>query len=275
MNIHDTISGLRAGLKHAGRVVLVPTMGNLHDGHISLMQQARAHGNSVLVSIFVNRLQFRPGEDFEKYPRTFAQDCARLSAAGVDHLFAPCEAEMYPTPQQYYVEPPADQINILEGEFRPGHFRGVTTVVLKLFNIAQPQVALFGKKDYQQMMVLSNMTRDLALPIEIVAAETVRAADGLALSSRNGFLSAQERAEAPRLHRELARVREAIINGERNYARLERLAMTELQANGWQPNYVAIRRQRDLQPPQAGDKALVVLGAAMLGGTRLIDNLEV
>ncbi len=148
-------------------------------------------------------------------------------------------------------------------------------MVLKLFNIAQPQVALFGKKDYQQMMVLSNMTRDLALPIEIVAAETVRAADGLALSSRNGFLSAQERAEAPRLHRELARVREAIINGERNYARLERLAMTELQANGWQPNYVAIRRQLDLQPPQAGDKALVVLGAAMLGGTRLIDNLEV
>jgi len=275
MKIHETIAGLRAALKDAGRVVLVPTMGNLHDGHIALMREAHKYGDTVLVSIFVNRLQFRPGEDFDKYPRTFAADCERLVAAGVDHLFFPAESEMYPTPQQYYVEPPAELINILEGEFRPGHFRGVATVVQKLFNIAQPQVAVFGKKDYQQMLVLSNMACDLALPIDIVAADTVRAADGLALSSRNGFLSAQERAEAPRLHRLLEGVSKAIRAGERDFAQLELAAMTELRANGWKPDYIAVRQRTSLQPPIAESTSLVVLGAARLGSTRLIDNLEI
>jgi pantoate--beta-alanine ligase len=275
MKIHETIAGLRAALKDAGRVVLVPTMGNLHDGHIALMREAHKYGDTVLVSIFVNRLQFRPGEDFEKYPRTFTADCERLVAAGVDHLFFPAESEMYPAPQQYYVEPPAELINILEGEFRPGHFRGVATVVQKLFNIAQPQVAVFGKKDYQQMLVLSNMARDLALPIEIIAADTVRAADGLALSSRNGFLSAEERAEAPRLHRLLEGMRNAVRAGERDFARLEGKAMAELRSHGWAPDYLAVRKRANLQAPAPDETSLVVLGAARLGSTRLIDNLEI
>jgi pantoate--beta-alanine ligase len=275
MHIHHTIAALRAGLAGAGRVVFVPTMGNLHDGHIALMRQARRHGDTVVVSIFVNRLQFRPGEDFEKYPRTFAADCERLIAADVDHLFAPAEEEMYPQPQQYFVEPPAHLIDMLEGEFRPGHFRGVATVVLKLFNIVLPQVALFGKKDYQQMLVLSSMVRDLAFPVDIVAADTVRAADGLALSSRNGYLSAAERAEAPRLHRTLARIAAAIRAGDGDYAALEDTAMGELRSHGWAPNYVSVRRRLDLQRPAGDGAALVVLAAAQLGSTRLIDNLEV
>ena len=275
MQIHETIAGLRAALKSAGRIALVPTMGNLHEGHIELMTQARSHADTVVATIFVNRLQFRPGEDFEKYPRTFAADCEKLVAAGVDHLFFPAEEEMYPVPQRYVVEPPPEHANVLDGEFRPGHFRGVATVVLKLFNIVQPQVALFGKKDFQQLMVLRNMTRELALPIEIVAGETVRAADGLALSSRNGFLSAQERAEAPRLQRLLAGIRSAVRAGERDFPRLENQAMAELRANGWNPDYVAVREKVGLQLPAAHDSALVVLGAALLGSTRLIDNLEV
>lgn len=275
MKIHETIAGLREALKNAGRRALVPTMGNLHDGHIALMRQARQHGDTVIATIFVNRLQFRPGEDFEKYPRTFAADCEKLAAAGVDHLFFPAEDEMYPVPQRYYVEPPPEHANVLDGEFRPGHFRGVATVVLKLFSITQPQVALFGKKDFQQLMVLRNMSRDFALPIEIVAGETVRAADGLALSSRNGFLSVQERAEAPRLHRLLDGIRNAIRSGNNDFARLERAAMEELRASGWTPDYVAVRERLGLQLPAAHDSALVVLGAALLGSTRLIDNLEV
>ena len=202
MQIHETVASLRkmrAVLDPALRVAVVPTMGNLHAGHISLMRQARDHADVVIATIFVNRLQFRPGEDFEKYPRTFAADCAQLEAAGVEHLFAPTEAEMYPQPQNYYVEAPAAQIGILDGEFRPGHFRGMATVVLKLLNITQPDVALFGKKDYQQLMVIRNMVADFNLPIQIIGGDTVRAEDGLALSSRNGYLSATERLEAPRL----------------------------------------------------------------------------
>lgn len=275
MKIHETIADLRSGLKKAGRVALVPTMGNLHDGHISLMKEARQHGETIVASIFVNRLQFRPGEDFEKYPRTFAADCERLQAAGVDHLFFPAECEMYPAPQQYFVSPPPEQTDILEGEFRPGHFRGVATVVLKLFNIAQPQVALFGKKDFQQLMVIRNMTRDLALPIEIIASDTIRAADGLALSSRNGFLSPQERREAPTLYRLLDGIRQAIQRGEQDFAQLERSAMDELRARNWIPDYIAIREKLGLQLPSAHDSGLVILGAALLGSTRLIDNLEV
>jgi pantoate--beta-alanine ligase len=275
MQIHDTIAGLRAALKSAGRIVFVPTMGNLHEGHVALMKQARQHGDCVVASIFVNRLQFRPGEDFEKYPRTFAADCEKLVAAGVNHLFTPSEAELYPESQRYVVEPPAEHATILEGEFRPGHFRGVATVVMKLFAIVQPQAALFGKKDFQQFMVLSAMVREFALPIDIIPGETVRAEDGLALSSRNGYLSAAERAEAPRLNRALTKVITAIRAGNRDFARLEQDARDELESHGWLPDYVAVRRKLDLQFPGAEDTALVVLAAAKLGTTRLIDNLEV
>ncbi len=249
-------------------------MGNLHEGHIALMQQARAHGDTVVASIFVNRLQFGPNEDFDKYPRTFAADCEQLSAVGVDVLFAPTERDLYPEPQQYQVDPPEIQ-NQLEGEFRPGHFRGVATVVLKLFNIVQPDAAVFGKKDYQQLMVLRNMTRQLALPIEIIGGETVRAADGLALSSRNGYLTPAERAEAPRLNRLLNAIRADILAGERDFAKLEQAATTELDNVGWKTDYVAVRRQSDLQRPEPGEKPLVVLAASRLGTPRLIDNLEI
>jgi len=275
MQIHPTIAGLRAALAGAGRVAFVPTMGNLHDGHLDLMRQARQHADVVVASIFVNRLQFGPREDFDKYPRTFEQDCAKLTEAGVDHLFAPDEQEMYPTSQRYHVVPDAAHTDILEGAVRPGHFGGVATVVLKLFNIVRPQVALFGKKDYQQLMVLSNMVRELALPIEIIPGETIRADDGLALSSRNGYLSAAERAEAPRLNRQLVSIRERVRAGERNFLRLETEAMAELAAHGWHPDYVTVRRRSDLQPPAGDDAALVVLAAARLGTTRLIDNLEI
>ncbi len=274
MQIHSSIADLRAALKGRGRVVFVPTMGNLHAGHISLMQQARQHGDTVVASIFVNRLQFGPNEDFDQYPRTFQADCAKLSAAGVDVLFAPSEADLYPEPQEYVVEPPAIQ-HELDGEFRPGHFRGVATVVLKLFNIVQPQVALFGKKDYQQLMVLRNMTRQLALPIEVIGGETVRADDGLALSSRNGYLSTAERAEAPRLSRELRQIRDAIRNGNSDYAGLEQTALDNLAAAGWKSDYVAIRQQSDLATPKGANASLVVLAASRLGNTRLIDNIEI
>jgi pantoate--beta-alanine ligase len=275
MRIHSTIAGLRAALDDGGRVALVPTMGNLHAGHIALMRQARDVADTAVATIFVNRLQFRPGEDFETYPRTFAADCEKLEAAGVDHLFAPDEKEMYPQPQGYHIEPPPDQAGILEGEFRPGHFRGVATVVMKLFQITQPDVALFGKKDYQQLMIIRNMVRELNLPIEIIGGETVRAADGLALSSRNGYLSAAERAEAPRLHRLLTKVVEAVRAGNRDFAGLERGAMDELTRHDWAPDYVAVRKRIDLQSATAHDSGLVVLAAARLGSTRLIDNLEV
>ncbi|SMB26163.1 pantothenate synthetase [Sterolibacterium denitrificans] len=275
MKICETIAALRAMLKDAGRVAFVPTMGNLHDGHIALMRQARQHGDCVVASIFVNRLQFRPGEDFDKYPRTFAADCQRLTEAGVDVLFFPAESEMYPAPQQYHVEPPAEHDAILEGACRPGHFRGVATVVAKLFNIVQPQAALFGRKDFQQLMVIRSMVRDLALPVEIIAGDTVRAEDGLALSSRNGYLSAAERAEAPNLYRILNEIRSAILRGEQDYGRLERAAMDELAARGWRPDYVAVREKLGLQLPPAHESGLVILAAALLGSTRLIDNLEV
>jgi pantoate--beta-alanine ligase len=274
MRIHSSIADLRTALKNRGRVVFVPTMGNLHAGHISLMQQARAHGDTVVASIFVNRLQFGPNEDFDKYPRTFQADCDKLAAAGVDVLFAPTEADLYPEPQEYTVEPPAIQ-NILDGEFRPGHFRGVATVVLKLFNCVQPQAAVFGKKDYQQLMVIRNMTRQFALPIAIVGGETVRADDGLALSSRNGYLSVAERAEAPHLYRELNRIREALRQGEQDIAGLENAAVAALTAAGWQTDYVAVRQQSDLSAPQGISIPLVALAAGRLGSTRLIDNIEI
>ena len=279
MRLHETLAALRAALddaRRAGRrIAFVPTMGNLHEGHVALMRQAREHGDCVVASIFVNRLQFRPGEDFDKYPRTFEADCAQLVAAGVDHLFAPGEAELYPEPQRYVVEPPVEHASILEGEFRPGHFRGVATVVMKLFAIVQPQVALFGKKDFQQLMVLKSMVREFALPIEIVAGETVRADDGLALSSRNGYLSPEERAEAPTLFRILKGVVAEVRAGATDLTIIEQRAMADLKARGWAPDYVALRKKLDLQLPSAHDSGLVVLAAARLGSTRLIDNLEV
>ena len=278
MDIYSSVDALRSTLNAARRagktIAFVPTMGNLHDGHLALVREARQRGDAVIVSIFVNRLQFGPNEDFDKYPRTFEADCAKLAAAGVDVLFAPTEADLYPEPQEYTVEPPDIQ-HVLDGEFRPGHFRGVATVVTKLFNIVQPQVALFGRKDFQQLMVIRNMTRDLALPIEIVAGDTVRAADGLALSSRNGFLSEDERAEAPNLHRVMSGIRSAILRGEKDYALLEQAAMQELAARGWKPDYIAVREKLGLQLPPAHESGLVILGAALLGSTRLIDNLEV
>lgn len=274
MQIHSSIADLRAALSQRGRIVFIPTMGNLHAGHISLMEQARAHGDTVVASIFVNRLQFGPNEDFDKYPRTFQADCDKLAAAGVDVLFAPTEADLYPEAQEYFIEPPGIQ-NILDGEFRPGHFRGVATVVSKLFNCVQPQVALFGKKDYQQLMMIRNMTRQLALPIAIVGGETVRAADGLALSSRNGYLSEAERAEAPRLYRTLNEIAAELRAGNTDFPGLEQAATAKLAAAGWQTDYIAIRRRHDLAPPDGLEHALVILAASRLGKTRLIDNLEV
>lgn len=275
MQVITSISALRAAL--AGRrVAFVPTMGSLHEGHISLMEAARRHPatDTVVASIFVNRLQFGPNEDFDRYPRSLESDCAKLAAVGVDFVFAPDEAELYPEPQAYKVEPPA-MGNEIEGEFRPGFFRGVCTVVLKLFNIVQPKVALFGKKDYQQLAIVRGMVRQLALPIEIVGVDTLRADDGLALSSRNLYLSPAERAEATQLHQSLCALRDAIGAGQRNFAELERSAAAALDARGWQTDYFAIRRRVDLQAPQGADDALVILAASRLGTTRLIDNLEV
>ncbi|MDR1462643.1 MAG: pantoate--beta-alanine ligase, partial [Azoarcus sp.] len=232
MQIHTTIASMRAARAKAGRVALVPTMGNLHDGHIVLMREAAKRAETVVASIFVNRLQFGPGEDFDKYPRTPDADREKLEAAGVAHLFAPDETVMYPQAQGYSVAPAPGQADILEGACRPGHFRGVATVVLKLFNIVAPDLAVFGKKDYQQLMVLTNMVRELALPTEIFAQDTIRAADGLALSSRNRYLSTAERAEAPRLYRQLAIIADAVRGGVHDYATLETAAIEELKRHG-------------------------------------------
>lgn len=277
MEIIHTVAELRARLRGEAAIGFVPTMGNLHAGHIDLTRIARERvgaGGGVVVSIFVNRLQFGPKEDFGKYPRTFTDDAEKCRAAGVDVIFAPDEAEMYPTPQRYLVEPDEIQ-SILDGAVRPGHFRGVATVVLKLFNMVQPQVAVFGKKDYQQCRVLDNMVRELNVPVEMVFAETIRAADGLALSSRNGYLSAAEREEAPQLACALNHIKRQIESGQRNFAAMEAAAMDDLRARRWQPDYVTVRRQSDLREPNDADTALVVLAAAKLGTTRLIDNLEV
>ena len=279
MKIISSIAELHDQLRGQLRTAFVPTMGNLHDGHLSLMRLARKHGDPVVASIFVNRLQFGPNEDFEKYPRTFAADVEKLEKEGVYVLFAPTEKDIYPEPQEFRIQPPNDLGNILEGHFRPGFFTGVTTIVMKLFSCVQPRVAVFGKKDYQQLMMVRNMARQFALPTEIIAAETYRAKDGLALSSRNGYLSENERTEAPSLFRELNRVADAIRGGDLDVSLLVKRAIDQLTQRGWQPDYFAIRKRIDLQPPTAGDLAtqepLVILAAAKLGSTRLIDNLEV
>ena len=264
MRIVHRIDELRRIAPDLPDLAFVPTMGGLHDGHLALVRLARARSRHVAASIFVNRLQFAPGEDFDSYPRSFEADCARLAAESVDLLFAPDETALYPGPQQFIVEPPAIA-GELEGRFRPRFFHGVATVVLKLLNCVQPRVAVFGKKDYQQLHIVRAMALQLNLPVEVVAGETVREADGLAMSSRNGYLSAAERAEAPRLHRVLRKVARGMACAQ---------AVDELAAAGWRPDYVEVRRRIDLAAPQSGDRELVVLGAARLGSTRLIDNLE-
>ncbi len=241
------------------------------------MRQGRAAvgPDALLVaSIFVNRLQFAPHEDFDRYPRTLARDAELLQGAGCDLVFAPDERELYPEPQGYKVYPTAELADILEGHFRPGFFIGVCTVVAKLFNIVQPSLALFGKKDYQQLMVLRRMVAQMALPIEIRAGETTRSAEGLALSSRNGYLSEAEKTEALRLSRTLRELIARWQAGERDLAALEAESMQALRDAGWQPDYLTLRCQHDLSPAREG-QALVALGAAKLGNTRLIDNLEV
>jgi pantoate--beta-alanine ligase len=274
MRIARTIADLRKRLDGEWHAAFVPTMGNLHEGHLSLVKLARELGGPVVVSIFVNRLQFAPHEDFDTYPRTFQRDADLLRAAGCDLLFAPSEGELYPEPQGFTVQPPKEIADILEGHFRPGFFTGVCTVVLKLFNAVQPHVAVFGEKDYQQLMVIRRMAAQFAMPVRIVGGDTGRAEDGLALSSRNGYLSDVERAEAVELSRTLQGVAQALRGGDADRAGLEARAMERLSSRGWAPDYVAVRRQSDLGMPLPGDP-MVVLAAARIGTTRLIDNLKV
>jgi pantoate--beta-alanine ligase len=285
MRIVHTIAELRAALSEQRAVNFVPTMGNLHEGHLSLVRIARQRPGCVVASIFVNPLQFAPHEDFAAYPRTLTRDCELLSSGGCEIVFAPSAREMYPQDQSYTIQPPPALADILEGSFRPGFFVGVCTVVMKLFSIVQPSAAVFGKKDYQQLLVIKHMVQQFALGLDVIAGETVRSASGLALSSRNGYLQDAERVEAAELQRVLRGVADAVRAAQADdspradYAALEREAMARLAARGWVPDYVAVRRQRDLSEAQRGDaapgEALVVLGAATLGRTRLIDNIEV
>ena len=278
MQVIHTISDLRAVLAGSTKTALVATMGNLHEGHIALVREAALHGFPVVATIFVNRLQFLPHEDFNTYPRTLERDCELLEAAGCDIVFAPNEAELYPEPQVFKVTPPAELADLLEGEFRPGFFTGVCTVVMKLFQCVQPAVTVFGKKDYQQWMIVTRMAQQFALATEVIGAPTIRANDGLALSSRNGYLSADERAEAVALPRALHEAATALKAGATDVAAVEQAQLDALAARGWKPDYISIRRRTDLLPPTADDLAaklpLVALGAAKLGATRLIDNLE-
>jgi pantoate--beta-alanine ligase len=274
MEVITTIASLRNRLRQQSSIAFVPTMGGLHDGHLALIHAAREKTGFVVTSIFINRLQFLPTEDFERYPRMLEEDCNLLQHHNVDVVFAPDEKDLYSVPQEFLVSPPPTA-NTLEGEFRPGFFRGVTTVVLKLFNIVTPQTAVFGKKDYQQLHLLREMTRQLNLSVEILAAETVRSADGLALSSRNRYLASEERREAPRLYQTLLHLGQEIKDGNTNFHELEKNAAAILDSRGWKVDYVAVRQQQTLQPALAGDERMVVLGAARLGRTRLIDSVEV
>lgn len=283
MKLVHTIEELRDVLRPFDAPAFVPTMGNLHDGHLNLVRSAKPLGDVVVSSIFVNRLQFAPNEDFDSYPRTLQADCDRLEQAGCDVVFAPKEKELYPVPQGFKIQPAAELADILEGHFRPGFFTGVCTVVMKLFQCVfseakGPRHALFGKKDYQQQMVIRRMVQQFALPITIVAGETQRAPDGLALSSRNRYLSEADRAEAVQLSLALrALARDALSCADALSTKLPALedrAMHALAARGWMPDYLTVRRRADLLPPQAGDE-LVVLGAARLSSTRLIDNFEI
>jgi len=273
MHIAHTIAELRDHLARYRRPAFVPTMGNLHEGHLDLVRQAKPLGDVTVASVFVNRLQFLPHEDFDTYPRTWDSDCDKLRSADCDVLFAPDERALYPQPQTCKVHPEGPLADILEGHFRPGFFVGVSTVVMKLFACVQPAVAVFGKKDYQQLMVIRHMVSQFALPIEIVGSETRRAQDGLALSSRNGYLSKAERSEAVQLSRMLQAMAAAVRDGDRNFGAVEAHAMQVLSERGWEPDYMVLRRRSDLKEPMIGEP-MVALAAARLGNTRLIDNLE-
>jgi pantoate--beta-alanine ligase len=274
MQLIHTISELREALKAHRHPAVVPTMGNLHAGHLALVRQAKPLGDVTISTIFVNRLQFAPHEDFDTYPRTLEADCQQLEAAGCDIVFAPRESELYPQAQTFKMHPPTELADILEGHFRPGFFIGVCTVVMKLLSVTQARTALFGKKDYQQLMVIRNMVKQFALPIEVIGGETQRNEAGLALSSRNGYLTPAQREEALLLSAALRRIVDAVRAGATDFARLEIEGMQALRAAGWMPDYVAVRRQSDLQTPRSED-AKVVLAAARLGSTRLIDNMEI
>ena len=274
MEVISSVSDLRQRLGKESNVAFVPTMGNLHEGHLDLVRIAHQHAKCVVVSIFVNPLQFGANEDFGNYPRTLQSDCDKLKACGVAVVFAPTEADLYPQPQLVTVEPPLIAQELC-GAFRPGHFRGVATVVLKLFNIVQPQVAVFGKKDYQQLHVIRQMVGQLNVPLQIVGAETLRAADGLALSSRNQYLTADERTEATFVYQTLTEIKSSLESGIKGYAALEEKAVKALSSHGWHVDYVAIRSQFTLLLPELGEQNLVILAAARLGKTRLIDNIEV
>ena len=268
-----------ARLRAAGqRIAFVPTLGNLHAGHRHLMEQARRHADAVVASVYVNPLQFGPTEDFSVYPRTPEPDRALLEAAGVDMLFLPDDTVIYPRGRALSTRVEVPEVSdILCGAARPGHFRGVATVVHRLFQIVTPDVALFGKKDYQQLLVIRLMTADFGLPIEIVGVETVRDAYGLAMSSRNAYLGAAERHSAPKLFASLQALAGRIVNrgaSESGFATHEAQAIEQLAAAGFRPEYVSVRRQQDLALPGPGDRRLVVLAAAWLGRARLIDNLE-
>ncbi len=280
MKVVHTIEELRDQLRGQLNVSFVPTMGNLHPGHLALMKMARQHGDPVVASIFVNPLQFGPNEDFDRYPRTLPSDIEKLERdRNVYVLFAPDVREMYPEPQSYRIQTPPVMGDILEGEFRPGFFNGVSTVVMKLFSCVQPRVAVFGKKDYQQLMVVRAMCRQFQLPVNILAHETVRDADGLALSSRNVYLTPQERAEAPALYQQLNVLAQRVRDGQADVSELEGAATAELTRRGWEVDYFTVRRQRDLLVPERSEveagEPLVVVAAAKLGATRLIDNLEI
>jgi pantoate--beta-alanine ligase len=274
MQVIHTAADLRAALAGKESTAFVPTMGNLHAGHVSLVELAKRHGSPVVASIFVNPLQFGAGEDFERYPRTLAADCEKLAAAGCELVFAPDAAEMYPVPQTFTVQPSGALAEDLCGAFRPGHFSGMATVVLKLFNLVQPRVAVFGKKDFQQLLVIRDLVRQFNLPIDIIAGDTLREADGLAMSSRNGYLGTPERIQAPQLQRELAAIVAAVQAGERDFEALCAAARRHLNMAGWRVDYVALRDAATLQAPSPDSTWLVVLGAAWLGSTRLIDNLD-
>ncbi len=273
METIGTIVELRTRLAGVSSIAFVPTMGNLHAGHIALVEQARQLSQCVVVSIFVNPLQFGANEDLSSYPRTLQADLDKLAAAGADVVFTPTDAELYPQPQTIQIEPPAIA-NELCGVVRPGHFRGVCTVVAKLFNIVRPQIAVFGKKDFQQLFILREMTRQLDFPIEIVAGETVREADGLAMSSRNGFLKPAQRLEAPRLYRALQQVVQSVQGGRRDFDAIQAQTAQYLTMLGWIVDYIEVRSTATLAPATADDQSLVVLGAARQGKTRLIDNIE-
>ncbi len=274
MQVLHTVAELRTALAGQTGTAFVPTMGNLHAGHVSLIELAKRHGHPVVASIFVNPLQFGAGEDFERYPRTLAADCEKLAAAGCGLVFAPDVDALYPVPQDFTVQPSEALTRDLCGAFRPGHFAGVATVVLKLFNLVQPRMAVFGKKDFQQLRVIQELVRQFNLPIEIVAGDTLRESDGLAMSSRNAYLGTAERIQAPQLQRELAAVVAAVRTGERDFEALCAAAGRHLKMAGWRVDYVALRDAATLQSPMPDSTRLVVLGAAWLGSTRLIDNIE-